>query len=112
MNGLLNCAFFGTRPKISLTFFVLRTMNVTKEIKKINEKELELALSGGSGGSWHDDYKGSPYIFAGNLSFELTEGDIVQVFSQYVFLLIVSFADRLLRRLCKLLVRMISDTFL
>jgi RNA-binding motif X-linked protein 2 len=59
-------------------------MNVTKEINRINEKELQLALSGGSGASWHDDYRGSPYIFVGNVPFQLTEGDLIAVFSQYV----------------------------
>lgn len=33
--------------------------------------------------SWHDQFKHSAYIFAGGLSFQLTEGDVLAVFSQY-----------------------------
>lgn len=45
-------------------------MNVVREIQKLNEKELELGLSG-RGGSYHDDYKDSAWIFVGNLDFEV-----------------------------------------
>ena len=38
---------------------------------------------GGSSSSWHDDYKHSAYIYVGGLPFELTEGDVICVFSQY-----------------------------
>ncbi|KAJ4479006.1 hypothetical protein J3R30DRAFT_3657122 [Lentinula aciculospora] len=51
-----------------------------KEINKINDAELKLGLSGAS---WHDDYKDSAYIFAGGLNTELTEGDVITIFSQY-----------------------------
>ncbi|THV08138.1 hypothetical protein K435DRAFT_707713 [Dendrothele bispora CBS 962.96] len=54
-------------------------MNVVKEINKINDAELKL----GSSGSWHDDYKDSAYIFVGGLNTELTEGDVITIFSQY-----------------------------
>ncbi|KAI0677268.1 hypothetical protein C8Q78DRAFT_1065855 [Trametes maxima] len=54
-------------------------MNVVQEIKKINERELDL----GTKGSWHDDYKDSAYIFAGGLHRDLTEGDVITIFSQY-----------------------------
>ncbi|RKP16213.1 RNA-binding domain-containing protein, partial [Rozella allomycis CSF55] len=43
----------------------------------------ELSRTGKDSGSWHDSYKDSSYIFAGNLDYELTEGDIVVIFSQY-----------------------------
>jgi RNA-binding motif protein, X-linked 2 len=70
-----------------------------REIQRINDKELDLALSGAS---WHDEYKGvfitftliclalthrmldSAYIFVGGLNTELTEGDVVTIFSQCV----------------------------
>ncbi|KAG8802112.1 hypothetical protein FRC16_010349 [Serendipita sp. 398] len=55
-------------------------MNVVREINRINERELELATGAGS---WHDQYKDSAYIFVGGLNYELTEGDVVTVFSQY-----------------------------
>lgn len=55
-------------------------MNNVREIQRINEKELDLAPGSGS---WHDEYKDSAYIFVGGLNFELTEGDVITVFSQY-----------------------------
>ncbi|KAG1815734.1 uncharacterized protein BJ212DRAFT_1462494 [Suillus subaureus] len=54
-------------------------MNVVREINKINERELELGISG----SWHDEYKDSAYVFIGGLHFDLTEGDVITIFSQY-----------------------------
>ncbi|KAF9498717.1 RNA-binding domain-containing protein [Pleurotus eryngii] len=54
-------------------------MNVVREIGRINELELKL----GSSASWHDEYKDSAYIFIGGLNFELTEGDVITIFSQY-----------------------------
>jgi hypothetical protein len=70
--------------------------SVVQEIKRINQRELDLGISG----SWHDDYKGawpdsdglvspandrsdSAYIFAGGLHRDLTEGDVIAIFSQY-----------------------------
>ncbi|KAH7887452.1 hypothetical protein F5I97DRAFT_829792 [Phlebopus sp. FC_14] len=54
-------------------------MNVVREINKINERELDL----GTAGSWHDEYKDSAYVFVGGLHFDLTEGDVITIFSQY-----------------------------
>ncbi|KAJ8502334.1 hypothetical protein ONZ45_g11864 [Pleurotus djamor] len=55
-------------------------MNVVREINKINDLELKLGVSGAS---WHDEYKDSAYIFIGGLHFELSEGDVITIFSQY-----------------------------
>lgn len=33
--------------------------------------------------SWHNDYKDTAWIFIGNLSYKLSEGDVIAVFSQY-----------------------------
>ena len=52
-----------------------------RNIQRLNERELELALTGS--GSWHDQYKDSAYIFVGGLPFDLTEGDVITIFSQY-----------------------------
>ncbi|XP_013786903.1 RNA-binding motif protein, X-linked 2-like isoform X2 [Limulus polyphemus] len=52
-----------------------------KNITKLNEKELSLGID--SKTSWHNLYKHSAWIFLGGLSYDLTEGDIVCVFSQY-----------------------------
>ena len=51
-----------------------------RNLQKINERELELGLVGKK--SWHDKYKDSAWIFVGGLPYDLTEGDIVCVFSQ------------------------------
>lgn len=55
--------------------------SVVKEINKINQAELDLGLSGAS---WHDEYKDSAYVFVGGLHFDLTEGDVITIFSQCV----------------------------
>lgn len=55
--------------------------SVVKEINKINQLELDLGISGAS---WHDEYKDSAYVFVGGLHFDLTEGDVITIFSQYV----------------------------
>ncbi|KAK7090154.1 RNA-binding motif protein, X-linked 2-like [Littorina saxatilis] len=52
-----------------------------KNIQKLNQRELELGVIGKK--SWHDEYKDSAWVFIGGLPFDLTEGDIVCVFSQY-----------------------------
>ncbi|KAL5637107.1 hypothetical protein ACGC1H_000923 [Rhizoctonia solani] len=55
-------------------------MNVVKEINAINARELDI---GSHGASWHDQYKDSAYIFIGGLNVDMTEGDVITVFSQY-----------------------------
>ncbi|KAI9489400.1 hypothetical protein BDB00DRAFT_843245 [Zychaea mexicana] len=57
-------------------------MNVVKEIQRINEKELSRGDYSETG-SWHAQYKNTAWIFAGNLAFDLTEGDIICIFSQF-----------------------------
>jgi RNA-binding motif protein, X-linked 2 len=57
-------------------------MNTIQEIQKINERELELGLAGTSA-SWHETYRKSAWIYIGNVSFELCEGDLLCVLSQY-----------------------------
>jgi RNA-binding motif X-linked protein 2 len=57
----------------------LTIYSVVKEINKINQLELDLGVSGAS---WHDEYKDSAYIFVGGIPFDLTEGDVITIFSQ------------------------------
>ncbi|KAK9479664.1 hypothetical protein V1514DRAFT_265209, partial [Lipomyces japonicus] len=52
-----------------------------RKIAKLNELELEQGIT--DKGSWHNDYKDSAYIFIGSLPFNLTEGDVLTIFSQY-----------------------------
>ncbi|KAI8055670.1 hypothetical protein BDF22DRAFT_671432 [Syncephalis plumigaleata] len=56
-------------------------MNVIKEINRINTLELDHGIEGR--GSWHDQYKDSAYVYIGGLPFELSEGDVICIFSQY-----------------------------
>ncbi|KAL1925636.1 uncharacterized protein VTP21DRAFT_519 [Calcarisporiella thermophila] len=56
-------------------------MNVIKEIQRINEQEAFRGIS--EAASWHSDYKHSAYVYVGGLPFDLTEGDIICIFSQY-----------------------------
>ena len=57
-------------------------MHTTKTIKNFTEMELKKGIET-TGGSWHDDYKDSAYIFIGNLNYQMNEGDLAVVFSQY-----------------------------
>ncbi|XP_046742106.1 RNA-binding motif protein, X-linked 2 [Diprion similis] len=50
-----------------------------KNITKLGEQELVR----NSKSSWHDKYKDSAWIFVGGLPYDLTEGDVITVFSQY-----------------------------
>ncbi|KAK7204643.1 hypothetical protein BZA70DRAFT_289967 [Myxozyma melibiosi] len=52
-----------------------------RRIAKLNEQELEAGVS--EAGSWHNDYKDTAFVFIGSLPFNLTEGDILAIFSQY-----------------------------
>ena len=56
-------------------------MNVIQEIRRINERELEQGVSGKA--SWHHEYKDSAWVFAGGFPYDLTEGDILCVMSQW-----------------------------
>ncbi|XP_069604666.1 RNA-binding motif protein, X-linked 2 [Ranitomeya imitator] len=59
-------------------------MNPLTKVKLINElnaREAKLGVK--ESVSWHQDYKDSAWLFLGGLPFELTEGDIICVFSQY-----------------------------
>ncbi|XP_022095195.1 RNA-binding motif protein, X-linked 2-like isoform X3 [Acanthaster planci] len=53
-----------------------------KNINKLNEIEAELGVSG-SKTSWHEQYRDSAYIFIGGMPYDLTEGDVICMFSQY-----------------------------
>ena len=56
--------------------------NVTREIARITaaeQKRGNVTLDA----SWHNDYKDTSWIFAGNLSYKLSEGDVLAVFSEY-----------------------------
>uniref|UniRef100_A0A914WHQ7 RRM domain-containing protein n=1 Tax=Plectus sambesii TaxID=2011161 RepID=A0A914WHQ7_9BILA len=54
-----------------------------KNLNKINDREIALGVAGQAGKSWHQKYADSAWIFVGGLPYNLTEGDIIAVFSQY-----------------------------
>ncbi|KAK2750437.1 hypothetical protein FQN57_003917 [Myotisia sp. PD_48] len=56
-------------------------MNAIRQIQALNKRELESAVS--SEASWHADYRDTAYIYIGGLPFDISEGDILTVFSQY-----------------------------
>lgn len=53
-----------------------------KNLNKMNENEIKLG-SVGTKTSWHNQYRDSAWCFFGGMPYELTEGDIICVFSQY-----------------------------
>lgn len=57
-------------------------MQAIKAIEKRTERELRMGINPGAG-SWHDEYRGSAYVYVGGLPYDLNEGDIIQIFSQY-----------------------------
>ena len=56
-------------------------MNTIREIQSLNKRELENNVS--IGGSWHRDFDDTAYVYIGGLPFDLSEGDIMTIFSQY-----------------------------
>lgn len=71
-------------------------MNSIRQIQKLNERELENSvcvwianpekaakLDRSPSASWHTDYRDTAYVFIGGLSFDLTERDIITIFSQF-----------------------------
>ena len=58
-------------------------MNVVREIDRINALELKQGIYGGGKGSWHEAYNESAWVYVGGLSYELSEGDIICMMSQW-----------------------------
>ena len=56
-------------------------MNTIRQIQALNKRELENVVPPSA--SWHTDYRDTAYVYIGGLSFDLTEGDIVTIFSQF-----------------------------
>lgn len=63
---------------IVLIAYVHNIFSNVKNIKKLGEQELLYDRKT----SWHDQYKDSAWIFIGGLPYDLTEGDIITIFSQ------------------------------
>ncbi|CAM9266663.1 unnamed protein product, partial [Ectocarpus fasciculatus] len=59
-------------------------MNVVQEIERIKASEAKYGIFGGiSKASWHDKYRLSAWVYLGGLSYELSEGDVIAVMSQW-----------------------------
>ena len=56
-------------------------MNSVRQIQQLNKRELEAGIT--PEGSWHTDYRDTAFINIGGLPFELSEGDIITIFSQF-----------------------------
>ncbi|KAJ5381635.1 uncharacterized protein N7496_004063 [Penicillium cataractarum] len=56
-------------------------MNAIRQTQALNKRELENAVPPEA--SWHADYRDTAYIYIGGLPLDLSEGDIVTIFSQY-----------------------------
>merc|ERR1719167_541860 len=60
----------------------MNPLTQTRNLMKLNDRELEMGLAG-TKNSWHMEYKDSAWVFMGGLPYELTEGDVICMFSQY-----------------------------
>ncbi|XP_051486528.1 RNA-binding motif protein, X-linked 2, partial [Apus apus] len=60
---------------------IMNPLTKVKLINELNAREAELGVQ--EAVSWHAEYKDSAWIFIGGLPYELTEGDVICVFSQY-----------------------------
>ncbi|KAK5136387.1 hypothetical protein LTR08_003513 [Meristemomyces frigidus] len=56
-------------------------MQSIRQITRLNALELDKVIPPNA--SWHTDYRDTAYIHIGGLPFELSEGDILALFSQY-----------------------------
>ncbi|WPH01365.1 Hypothetical protein R9X50_00420700 [Acrodontium crateriforme] len=56
-------------------------MQSVRQVARLNDLELEKVVP--SNASWHTDYRDTAYIYIGGLPFELSEGDVLTIFSQY-----------------------------
>nr|XP_020443029.1 RNA-binding motif protein, X-linked 2 [Monopterus albus] len=59
----------------------MNPLTKVKLINELNEREANLGVS--ETVSWHTEYKDSAWLFVGGFPYDLTEGDIICVFSQY-----------------------------
>ncbi|KAG0128982.1 hypothetical protein HOY82DRAFT_16619 [Tuber indicum] len=56
-------------------------MNNIRAIEKLNQRELEAGIP--LSASWHTDWSDTAYVYIGGLPYELSEGDIITIFSQF-----------------------------
>lgn len=56
-------------------------MQSIRQVARLNDAELEKCVPPNA--SWHTDYRDTAYIYIGGLPFDLSEGDVLTIFSQY-----------------------------
>ncbi|ROV95473.1 hypothetical protein VMCG_08456 [Cytospora schulzeri] len=56
-------------------------MNKIRAIQELNKKEIEQGI--GPNASWHVDYRDTAFVYFGGLPYELSEGDVITIFSQF-----------------------------
>jgi len=56
-------------------------MNNIRAIEALNQRELDAGIPPSA--SWHTDWADTAYVYIGGLPYELSEGDIITIFSQY-----------------------------
>ncbi|KAF7547628.1 hypothetical protein G7046_g8948 [Stylonectria norvegica] len=56
-------------------------MNQIRAIQALNKTEIENGISPEA--SWHTDYHDTAYIYFGGLPYNLSEGDVITIFSQF-----------------------------
>ncbi|KAI9903536.1 hypothetical protein N3K66_000065 [Trichothecium roseum] len=56
-------------------------MNQIRAIQALNKKEIENGISPNA--SWHVDYRDTAYVYFGGLPYDMSEGDVITVFSQF-----------------------------
>ncbi|XP_061755131.1 RNA-binding motif protein, X-linked 2-like [Nerophis ophidion] len=59
----------------------MNPLTKVKLINELNEREAHLGIN--EKASWHSEYKDSAWVYIGGFPYELSEGDIICVFSQY-----------------------------
>ena len=59
----------------------MNPLTQVRNTQRISRQEVVDGVSGKA--SWHDQFRHSAYVYAGGLPYQLTEGDVLAVFSQY-----------------------------
>ncbi|RMZ91241.1 hypothetical protein DV736_g1549, partial [Chaetothyriales sp. CBS 134916] len=56
-------------------------MNAIRQTALLNKRELENATPPSA--SWHADYRDTAWVYVGGLPLDLSEGDVITIFSQF-----------------------------
>lgn len=56
-------------------------MNAIRQTQQLNKRELENAIPPSA--SWHVDYRDTAWVYVGGIPLDLSEGDVITIFSQF-----------------------------